>query len=239
MPTRVLKDSLLITLLFITSIINASLLASTFPEVWKTAEITPIPKQGNHELPNNNRPISLLPALSRVRERVAYNQFVTYLTTKERLTTKQSGNKKWFSTETSLLHTTDAFLKGIDDKKLIACMLLNMSKAFDSVDHQILLPKKQSVGASTSALKWFNSYLTNRYQIVRIHSSVSDPLRVECGFPQGSILGPLLFSIYVNDLPEVPRHCSTECYVDDTKLFVSFNLNDCQRIVQEMNDCYY
>ena len=239
MPTRVLKDSLLITLLFITSIINASLLASTFPEVWKTAEITPIPKQGNHELPNNNRAISLLPALSKVCERVAYNQFVTYLTTKERLTTKQSGNKKWFSTETSLLHTTDAFLKGIDDKKLIACMLLNMSKAFDSVDHQILLPKKQSVGASTSALKWFNSYLTNRYQIVRIHSSVSYPLRVECGVPQGSILGPLLFSIYVNDLPEVPRHCSTECYVDDTKLFVSFNLNDCQRIVQEMNDGYY
>ena len=170
---------------------------------------------------------------------MAYNQFVTYLTTKERLTTKQSGDKKWFSTETSLLHTTDAFLKGIDDKKLIACMLLNMSKAFDSVNHQILLPKKQSVGASTSALKWFNSYLTNRYQVVRIHSSVSDPLPVECGVPQGSILGPLLFSIYVNDLPEVPRHCSTECYVDDTKLFVSFNLNDCQRIVQEMNDGYY
>ena len=75
-PTRVLKDSLLITLPFITSIINASLLASTFPEVWKTAEITPIPKQGNHELPNNNRPISLLHALSKVCERVAYNQFV-------------------------------------------------------------------------------------------------------------------------------------------------------------------
>ena len=122
MPTRVLKDSLLITLLFITSIINASLLASTFPEVWKTAEITPtcIPKQGNHELPNNNRAISLLPALSKVCERVAYNQFLTYLTTKERLTTKQSGNKKWFSTETSLIHTTDAFLKGIDGKNLTA-----------------------------------------------------------------------------------------------------------------------
>ena len=133
------------------------LLASKFPEVWKTAEITPIPKQGNHELPNNNRPISLLPALSKLCERVAYNQFVTYLTTKERLTTKQSGNKKWFSTETSLIHTTDAFLKGIDDKKLTACVLLDMSKAFDSVDHQILLRKIQSVGASTSALKWFNS----------------------------------------------------------------------------------
>ena len=131
---------------------------------------------------------------------------------------------------------TDAFLKGIDDKKLTACVLLDMSKAFDSVDHQILLRKIQSVGASTSALKWFNSYLTNRYQVVRIHSSVSDPLPAECGVPQGNILGPLVFSIYVNDLPEVPRHCSTECYVDDTKLFVSFNLHDSQRIIQEMNE---
>ena len=77
--------------------------------------------------------------------------------TKERLTTKQSSNKKWFSNETSLIHTTDAFLKGIDDKKLTACVLLGISKAFDSVDHQILLRKMQSVGASTSALKWFNS----------------------------------------------------------------------------------
>ena len=108
--------------------------------------------------------------------------------------------------------------------------------SFDGVDYQILLRKIQSVGASTSALKWFNSYLTNRYQVVRIHSSVSDPLPVECGVPQGSILGPLLFSIYVNDLPEVPRHCSTECYVDDTKPFVSFNLHDFRRSVQEMNE---
>ena len=86
-------------------------------------------------------------------------QFVTYLTTKERFTTKQSGNKKWFSTETSLIHTTDAFLKGIDDKKLIACVLLDMSKAFDSVEHQILLRKIQSIGASTGALNGLTATL--------------------------------------------------------------------------------
>ena len=86
-------------------------------------------------------------------------QFVTYFTTKERLTTKQSANKKCFSTETSLIHTTDAFLKGIDDKKLTACVLLDMSKAFDSVEHQILLRKIQSVGASTSALNGLTATL--------------------------------------------------------------------------------
>ena len=116
------------------------------------------------------------------------------------------------------------------------CCVTFKPKNFDSVDHQILLRKIQSVSASTSALKLFNSYLTNRYQVVRIHSSLSDSLPVEFGVPQSSILGPLLFSIYGNDLPEVPRRCSSECFVDDTKLFVSFNLHDSQRIVQEMNE---
>ena len=111
-----------------------------------------------------------------------------------------------------------------------------MSKAFDSVDHQILLRKLQDVSASASVLQWFNSYFTNRYQVVRIHSTVSDPILIEYGVPQGSILGPLLFSINVNDLPEAPRNCSTECYVDDTKLFVSFHSQDTQRIVEEMNE---
>ena len=85
-------------------------------------------------------------------------QFITYLTTKERLATKQSGNKKRFSAETSLIHTTDAFLKGMDDKILTACVILDMSKAFDSVDHQILLRKIRSIVAETSPLKWLNSY---------------------------------------------------------------------------------
>ena len=159
-PTRVIKDCLPIILPLATSIINASLSSSTFPGIWKTAEITPIPKQGNHKLPNNNRPISLLPALSKVCERVANNQFVTYLTTKKRLTTKQNGSKKWHSTETSLLHMTDPFLKGIDNNKLTACVLLDMSTAFDSVDQQILLRKLQDVGTSTSVLQWLNSHIS-------------------------------------------------------------------------------
>ena len=97
-----------------------------------------------------------------------------------------------------------------------------MSKAFDSINHGILLNKLQDIGASISALQWFNSYLPNRTQTVRIHSALSDPLPMVNGVPQGSILGPILFSIYINDLPKIPRSCSTDCYVDDTKLICVF-----------------
>ena len=131
------------------------------------------------------------------------------------LSTKQSGNKKCHSTETSLIHTTDTILNAIDEKKTTAMVLLDMSKAFDSISHKILLYKLQDLGASTSAIDWFSSYLSNRTQVL-INTKISDPLPLTSEVPQGSILGPILFGIYVNDLPSIPRNCLTECYVDDT-----------------------
>ena len=110
-----------------------------------------------------------------------------------------------------------------------------MSKAFDSIDHTLLLVKLQDVGASSLALQWFRSYLTACYQVVTIGTASSERLHVASVVPQGSILGPLLFSIYMNDLPSVPQHCSVQCYVDDTKLLLSFRLHDQSRIVAEIN----
>ena len=128
---------------------------------------------------NNNRPISLLLILSKICEKAALNQFLPYLVSNDRLTTKQSGNKRFQSTETSLIHTTDFILNAIDKKKITAIVLLDMSKAFDSINHGILLNKLQDIGDSISALQWFNSYLSNRTQTVRIHSALSDPLSTQ------------------------------------------------------------
>ena len=233
---RVIKDSLPAILPTITSIFNASLTSGVFPSVWKMAEITPIPKEGDHEQANNNRPISLLPMLSKVCEKVVLNQVVSYLDINKRLSTEQSGNKKYHSTETSLIETTDTFLHAIDKKEVTAVVLLDMSKAFDSLDHKILMLKLQDVGMSPGALNWFSSYLSNRQQVVRINSALSGKLTVHSGVPQGSILGPILFSIYVNDLPTIPQHCSSKVFVDDNKLYTSFPVQQCELAVTKVNE---
>ena len=156
-------------------------------------------------------------------ERVAYNQFTAYLLPRDRLSSKRSGNKKLHSPETSVIQPTDMILSAIDNKQLTAVVLLDMSKAFDSIDHEILLAKLKDVGTSTSATEWFRSYLTSRYQVMRIYTAVSERLQVVSGVPQGSILGPLLFSVYVNDLSVAPQHCSAQCYVDDTNSSCRFD----------------
>ena len=111
-----------------------------------------------------------------------------------------------------------------------------MSKAFESIDHDILIMKLRDVGLSFSSIEWFQSYLSSHYQVVKIQASISDQLPFTSGVPQGSILGPLLFSMYTNDLALVPKHCSTQSYVDDTKLLLNFRIKDQQDTVSKMNE---
>ena len=134
----------------------------------------------------------------------------------------QSGNKKDRSTNTSLIRTTETIMSGIDKKKVAAVVLSDMSKAFDTINLEILLNKLQDIGISPFGITWFNSYLCERHQIVRINNELSEPLPVESGVPQGSILQPILFSIFMSDLSSVFRHCLSESYVDETKFYISF-----------------
>ena len=144
----VIKDALPCILPVLTDIVNRSLLSSVFPAAWKISEVIPLLKDGDHEIPNNNRPVSFLPAASKICERVALNQLMTYMTTKKRLSEHQSGNKKLHSCETLNLMITDKAREAMDAKKVTLVVLLDLSKAFDSIDHVTLLAKLQALGVS-------------------------------------------------------------------------------------------
>ena len=199
------------SLTFALSTISGELESSIFPRAWKKAEVVPHLKEGDHEVPDNNRPISLLPVLSKVAEKHVLQQCTSFLSDKNCLTKHQSGNKRYHSTETLSLLVTDHLSNAIDEMKVTAMVLIDLSKAFDSICHSILLNRLQALGKSTNTLRWFQSYLTERKETTRVGISTSSPLTVTPRVPQGSISRPVLFSLYMNDFDS---HLSFNDHID-------------------------
>lgn len=198
-------------------ICNLSLCTSVYPTEWKLAKVTPIFKAGDKLDVGNFRPISVLPLISKIIERAVHNQLYSYLTNTCILSDNQSGFRTNHSTTTTLLDVQDFILKNMDSGRATGAIFLDLKKAFDCVNHSLLIDKLYNYGVKGNCLEWFKSYLNNRAQAVNINSTLSDFKNINIGIPQGSILGPLLFIIFVNSLPN-SVDCKCTMYADDTTL---------------------
>ena len=196
---------------------NSSLHSSIFPDEWKKADVCSIFKKNDPQICSNYRPISLLSSTSKVLERIVFNQIYEHCKNNKLLTPKNSGFKKLDSTVNQLIHITNQIYKGLDDSKKIAAVFLDVSKAFDRVWHIGLLHKIEKLGIRGKLLRWIESYLSGRYQRVILNGSCSSFLAITSGVPQGSILGPLLFLIFINDLVD-NIESDIFLFADDTSL---------------------
>ncbi len=242
-PTKLVKSSLLEILLpTICEIINLSLSTGTFPQLYKQAHVKPLLKKItlDPDILKNFRPVSNLTFVSKLIEKVVANQLTDHLKSNNMLETFQSAYKPCHSTETALLRVSNDILRAIDDKQCVAVALLDLSAAFDTIDHFILLDiLSNDLGVDGIALQWFRSYLSNRTQCVSIEGTVSEPVDLPYGVPQGSVLGPLLFCAYMTKLGQIIQihNLSYHIYADDTQIYLSFNLNESQSAVTKLELC--
>ena len=205
----------------LTYIFNLSINEGHVPSLLKYAYITPVFKSGEANKFNNYRPISVLPCFSKILERIIFNRLYTYLENKNILSDCQFGFRKSLNTEMALITAIDFITRALDSKEHVLGLFLDLRKAFDTVDTTILLSKLHYYGIRGTALAWFNSYLSDRTQSVKFNNVISQQSSINMGVPQGSILGPLLFILYINDITSSLSQAKPILFADDTTLFLS------------------
>ena len=195
-------------------------MTGNYPSKLKMGKVVPIHKKGNRHDPNNYRPISLLSAINKIIEKVLYKRLYEFFEKFNIIFRYQFGFRQDYSTTMALIEITDLIRQQIENKNVTVGIYIDLTKAFDLVNHSILMQKLENYGVRDKALKLIRSYLTERTQYTFVDSSKSDIRYIECGVPQGSVLGPLLFLIYVNDFVNC-TDAKMRLFADDTNVFIS------------------
>ena len=217
----IIKEAFQILVREITFMMNLSVNTSIFPSAWKEALVIPIPKTGNLTQVKNYRPISLLPLPGKILEKLIHSQLSSHLEQFHLLSDSQHGFRKQHSTVHSIAQFTNYVSSKLDNGLPTLVTYIDFRKAFDCVQHSVLLKKLESLNLDGASLKWAESYLGSRKQRVLANGIYSSHMPVRQGVPQGSVLGPLFYIIYANDLPEIIKNCDIAMYADDTILYTA------------------
>ena len=213
-------------------IYNLSINSGIFPDIWKIAKVIPVFKKGQRYLAENYRPISLLSCFEKIFERLVVKRMMTFIKKHNILYELQFGFRENHSTVHALLEITDHIYSKLDQDNYALGVFLDLSKAFDTIDHEILLYKLHHYGFRGIVGDWFSSYLSNRKQYTCCNKAQSSLETIVTGVPQGSVLGPILFTIFVNDMANAMNDVKPRLFADDTNIFCfSNNINDLARVI--------
>ena len=220
----------------LTAIFNLSLKTGIVLDDWKYARVTPIYKgKGDKEVLSNYRPISVVSHIAKIVEKLVQNQFISYLLSHNFITVEQSAFLRNHSTVTCLHRVIDDWHEALNEREVVAVCFFDISKCFDAISHELLLLKLQYHGVNENELNWFKSYLTGRKQKVSINGNLSKPNNVMIGIPQGGVLGPVLFLLFINDIIQSVNTGTCNIFADDVAIYC--NGSDTNEVESKLQSC--